>query len=113
VEDLKSKISGYSIDDGKTIQTIKEVYEKYNHLLEPHSAVAYNALQQYLSENPGKKGIILGTAHPIKFPDALEKATHIKIELPESLENLINKEKKSIEIQPDFAELKRFLLYKN
>lgn len=112
-EDLKSKISGYSIDDKKTLQTIKDVYEKYNYLLEPHSAVAYTAMQQYLSENPGKAGFILGTAHPVKFPDAVEMAAGTTIDLPESLENLIKKEKKSTEIQPDFAELKRFLLYKN
>lgn len=112
-EDLKNKISGYSIDNEKTLQTIKDVYEKYNYLLEPHSAVAYTAIEQYLSGNPGKKGFILGTAHPVKFPDAVEMATGTTIDLPESLENLMEKKKKSIEIQPDFAELKRFLLYKN
>lgn len=112
-EDVRNKISGYSIDDAKTLQSIQKVYEKYNYLLEPHSAVAYTAMEQYLKENPGKKGFILGTAHPVKFPDAVEKAVSIKIELPESLENLMQKEKKSIEIQPDFAELKRFLLNKN
>jgi threonine synthase len=112
-EDLKSKISGYSIDDEKTLQTIKEVYEQFNHLLDPHSAVAYNAMEQYLKENAGKKGFILGTAHPVKFPDAVEKATQIKIGVPESLEDLMKKEKKSTEIQPNFAELKRFLLNKN
>ena len=95
-ENLKNKISGYSIDDKKTLQTIKEVYEKYNYVLEPHSAVAYTAMEQYLKENPGKKGFILGTAHPVKFPDAVEKATQVKINLPESLENLMKKEKKSI-----------------
>ncbi|WP_415328840.1 threonine synthase [Chryseobacterium sp. MMS23-Vi53] len=112
-EDLKSKISGYSINDKKTLQTIKEVYEKYNYLLEPHSAVAYTAMEHYLKENPGKKGFILGTAHPVKFPDAVEKATQITIELPKALENLMKNEKKSTEIQPDFEELKRFLLNKN
>lgn len=112
-EDLKNKITGYSIDDEKTLQTIKEVYLKYNYLLEPHSAVAYTAMEQYLKENQGKKGFILGTAHPVKFPDAVEKAVSIKIDLPESLENLMKKEKKSVEIQPNFAELKRFLLNKN
>lgn len=110
---LRNKISGYSIDDKKTLETIKKVYEKDHYLFEPHSAVAYTAMEQYLSENPGKKGFILGTAHPVKFPDAVEKATHETIDLPESLESLMKKEKKSIEIQPDFAELKRFLLYKN
>lgn len=110
---LRNKISGYSIDDKKTLETIKKVYEKDHYLLEPHSAVAYTAMEQYLSKNPGKKGFILGTAHPVKFPDAVEKATHETIDLPESLESLMKKEKKNIEIQPDFAELKRFLLYKN
>jgi threonine synthase len=111
--DLKNKISGYSIDDETTLSTIKNVYEKYNYLLEPHSAVAYTALEQYLAENPEKKGFILGTAHPVKFPDAVEKATSVKINLPESLKDLMKKEKKSIEISSDFAELKRFLLNKN
>jgi threonine synthase len=110
---LKNKVSGYSINDEITLKTIKKVYEKYNYLLEPHSAVAYTALEQYLKDYPGKKGFILGTAHPVKFPDAVENAVHIKINLPESLEDLMKKEKKSIEIQPDFAELKRFLLNKN
>lgn len=110
---LRNKISGYSIDDKKTLETIKKVYEKDHYLLEPHSAVAYTAIEQYLSKNPGKKGFILGTAHPVKFPDAVEKATHTSIDFPESLESLMKKEKKSVEIQPDFAELKRFLLYKN
>ncbi|MPS65908.1 MAG: threonine synthase [Chryseobacterium sp.] len=112
-EDVKSKISGYSIDDDKTLQTIKEVYEKFNYLLDPHSSVAYTAMEQYLKENPGKKGFILATAHPVKFPDAVEMAAQVSIELPESLKDLMKKEKKSLKIQADFAELKRILLDKN
>ncbi|MCW3160075.1 threonine synthase [Chryseobacterium oryctis] len=112
-EELKNKISAYSINNEKTLQTIKEVYENYDYLLEPHGAVACSALNQYLKENPNRKGLILETAHPIKFPDAVEKAINIKNKLPESLSELMKKEKKSIEIRPDFEELKRFLLNKN
>lgn len=112
-EDVKSKISGYSIDDDKTLQTIKEVYEKFNYLLDPHSSVAYTAMEQYLKENPDKKGFILATAHPVKFPDAVEMAAQVSIQLPESLKDLMKKEKKSLKIQADFAELKRILLDKN
>ncbi len=112
-ENIKNTISGYSVDDEKTLQTIRKVYAKYHYLLEPHSAVAYAALEQYLEENPGKKGFILGTAHPVKFPEAIEKAVQIEIDIPGSLQGLMKKEKKSIEIQPDFAELKRFLLTKS
>lgn len=112
-QNLQHTISGYSINNEETLHIIREVYEKDNYLLEPHGAVAYAALEKYLTENPNKKGFILETAHPVKFPDAVEKATNIKIELPESLQDLMKKDKKSTEIAPDFEELKRFLLNKN
>ncbi|SFN15617.1 threonine synthase [Chryseobacterium oleae] len=112
-EDLKNMISGYSVDDESTLKTITEVYEKYGYILDPHSAVAFTSLEQYLNENPGKKGFILGTAHPVKFPEAAEKAAHIRIDIPEALNDLMKKEKKTVEIHADFEELKRFLLNKN
>lgn len=110
---LKNMITGYSTDDESTLQTIKEVYGKYGYILDPHSAVAFASLEKYLHENPGKKGFILGTAHPVKFPEAVEKAAHIKIEIPETLNDLMKQEKKTVEIHADFEELKRFLLNKN
>jgi threonine synthase len=111
-EALKNKISAYSIDDDETMNIITEVYKKYGYILEPHSAVAFAAMKQYLQENPEQKGFILGTAHPVKFPDAVEKAIHTQIEIPESLNNLMKKEKKTVEINSDFEELRRFLLHK-
>ncbi|BAP33257.1 threonine synthase [Chryseobacterium sp. StRB126] len=112
-DSLRNKISGYSIDDKKTMQTIKEVYTRDHYILDPHSAVAFASLEQYLKENPGKKGFILGTAHPVKFPDAVENAIKTEIEIPQSLSALMKKEKKTVEINTDFEELKRFLLDKN
>lgn len=112
-DSLKNTISGYSTDDQETMHTITKVYNKYHYILDPHSAVAFTSLEQYLKENPGKKGFILGTAHPVKFPDAVEKAIKTKIEIPQSLEDLMKKEKKTVEINSDFEELKRFLLNKN
>lgn len=109
---LKNKISGYSVDDKKTIQTIREVYNRDHCILEPHSAVAFAALEEYIKENPGKKGFILGTAHPVKFPDAVESAIQAKIEIPQSLNDLMKKKKKTVEINSDFEELRRFLLNK-
>lgn len=110
---LKNKISGNSIDDQETMNTITEVHEKYGYVLDPHSAVAFASLERYLSENSNQKGFILGTAHPVKFPDAVEKATQTTIEIPDSLNALMKKEKKTVEINSDFEELKRFLLDKN
>ncbi|WP_312993218.1 threonine synthase [Chryseobacterium flavum] len=111
-EALKNKISAYSINDNQTMSTITEVYEKYGYILEPHSAVAYAAMIQYLQENPEQKGFILGTAHPVKFPEAVEKAIYSQIVIPESLNELMKKKKKTVEINSDFEELRRFLLHK-
>lgn len=110
---MKNKISGYSISDSETLRTISDLFHRYNYLTDPHGAVAFNALEKYLDENPGKKGIILGTAHPVKFPDAIEKAIHTAVDIPKSLDHLMKMEKKTTEIDPDFEELKRFLLNKN
>lgn len=109
---LKNTVSAYSVNDKETINTITKIYQKYNYLLDPHTAVAFASLEKYLEENPGKKGFILGTAHPVKFPDAVEKAIHTSIQIPGSLNELMKKEKKTVEINSDFEELKRFLLHK-
>jgi len=110
--EFENKISGFSIDDAETLKTISEVYEKSGYILEPHGAVAYASLQKYLNENIDKKGFILETAHPVKFPEAVEKAIGKIIEVPENLNELMQKDKKTVEIKPDFEELKRFLLKK-
>lgn len=111
--DLQNKISGYSVNDEETLKTIAKIYDQYGYILEPHGAVAYAALDYYLEKNPEEKGFILETAHPVKFPEAVEEAIHVKIKIPESLEGLMNQEKKTVKINPDFKELKRFLLNKN
>ncbi len=59
-----------------------------------------------------QKGFILETAHPVKFPDAVEQAIGENIVLPSELEILMKQEKKSVEMSPDFVDLKTFLLQK-
>ncbi|MGB3947178.1 MAG: threonine synthase [Bacteroidia bacterium] len=108
---IKNFISAYSINDEETAETIKRIYKKYGYLLEPHGAVAYKGLETYLEQNPNKKGIILETAHPIKFDDVVKKIiNNDAIELPESVKHLLELKKKSVLIKPDFNELKAFLM---
>lgn len=108
--ELASKLSAYKITDAETVATIKEVYEKENYLLDPHGAVGYLALKMFLNNNPGLKGIFLETAHPIKFPDAVESATQKKMEIPEAMLPMMNAVKKSVKIRPSYYLLKEYLL---
>lgn len=113
VEMMKQKnisISADTITDDETVKTIQKVYHQYNYLLDPHGAVAYAALEKYLEKNPGKKGIFLETAHPVKFPDVIESSLGIKVPVPESLGSLLQQQKQSILINNSFHELKAFLL---
>jgi len=109
-KDLKNTLSSVSISDEETRQTIKEVYEKDSYLLDPHGAVAYNALKKYLERHPHQKGLILETAHPVKFYDVVEPVINEKIPIPKSVEGILSKEKISTLMEPGFAKFKEFLL---
>lgn len=108
--DLKTKLSSYSINDTDTVATIKDVYQQYNYLLDPHGAVGYLALTKYLDAHPSQKGIFLETAHPVKFPDAVEETVGKKIDIPFSLKEIMNKQKKSILVKANYDELKKYLM---
>jgi threonine synthase len=108
--ELKEHISSFSISDEETLTIIKEVYHQYNYLLDPHGAVGYLSLQRYLSKHRKEKGYFLETAHPTKFPEAAEKAIGEKIRIPESIENIMKKEKQSFVIPSDYSQLKNILL---
>jgi threonine synthase len=109
-ETLKEKISGYTVTDDLTRQTIATVYQQDGYTLDPHGAVAYYALQDYLSKHPEQKGFILETAHPVKFPDTVEAVIGEKLEVPDAAKHLFVLEKKSIPMNASFAALKEWLL---
>jgi threonine synthase len=110
--ELKNTLSSFSISDEETRKTIKEVYQKENYLLDPHGAVAYFALHHYLKNHSNQKGFFLETAHPVKFFDVVEPVIQKEIEIPENVRSILKKEKLSISMNPDFKELKEYLLKK-
>jgi threonine synthase len=107
---LKNNLSAYTVTDKETVETIRKVFGTHQYLLDPHGAVAYLAMEKYLQANSGKKGFILETAHPVKFPEAVEKAISRKVPVPDGLAGLMKKEKRSLEMEPVFSDLKDFLI---
>ncbi|MEO8854185.1 MAG: threonine synthase [Ginsengibacter sp.] len=111
-DDLKNILSSDSISDDKTIQTIKDVFYNQNYLLDPHGAVAFYALNEYLNNHPESTGYFLETAHPVKFYDVVEPLIEKKIPVPESVINILDKEKLSVKMKPSFNLLREYLLSK-
>jgi len=108
--DLQKNLSSFSFSDEETLTAIREVYQQYNYLLDPHGAVGYLSLQKYLSYHTGKKGIFLETAHPVKFPEAVENAIENKVEIPSSIISLLKLEKKSVKMKAEYNFLKEYLM---
>jgi len=110
--ELKNNLSSYSVTDDETLATIKRVFDKDDYTLDPHGAVGYLALEKYLNDHPDKKGLFLETAHPVKFPDAVENMTGKKLEIPSAIRSIMSAEKKSILMNSAFNDLKGYLLTK-
>lgn len=110
IDDLKHQLSGYTIDDDTTRETIRSVYRKYNYLLDPHGAVGFKALENYQEQYPERKGIVLETAHPVKFPGEIEAITGKPVEIPASVAGIMNRKKQSTLIEPSFNDVKEYLL---
>lgn len=86
---LSSKMS-----EEEVLETIKKVHEKFDIVLDPHSAIGYGAIDKV---NISGNNIVLATAHPCKFPDAIKNAINLKAELPKELMYILN-EKENFDI---------------
>jgi threonine synthase len=82
------------MNENEVLDTIKEVYTKYDIILDPHSAIGFGALSKI---NIDGNNIVLVTAHPCKFPDAIDKSIGIKPGLPDELKYIMN-EKENYDI---------------
>lgn len=105
---VKESVLAVSIGDAATKETMHQVYAAHDYVLDPHSAVAYRALEDYLDENPGDKGILVSTAHPVKFPETVEEQIGRPIDHPQ-LAALRNRPLFKIKMANDYARLKEYL----
>jgi threonine synthase len=111
---IQKNIYSKSYNDDQTISAIKEVYEKFNYVIDPHGAVGYLASKDFL-EKYGEDNLIitLETAHPSKFVDIVKTALGIEVEIPNRLKECLKKEKKSVQLTNKFDEVKDFILNMN
>ena len=105
---IAAEISGCTYTDEQISETLHDCYKKNHYLLDPHGAVGYRALSEYLQ--PDEVGVFLETAHPAKFKDTVEKIIGDKVEIPAKLQAFMKGEKKSVAMTKDFADFKSFLM---
>ena len=107
---LSAVFSSYSISEDLTKSTLQSIYKNYHYLLDPHGAVGFIALEQYLQSYPEQKGIVLETAHPVKFYDAVELLIGELVPIPVSIQHQLTLQKNSIKMEAQSEILNSFLL---
>jgi threonine synthase len=105
---FRENVKGYFYTDEQTVEAIQAIQPK-GYTLDPHGAVGYLGLKDFMAENPGYVGVFLETAHPGKFRDVVEEALEEKLILPERLAAFLEGEKKVIPMGKSFEEFKVFL----
>ena len=109
---LKKLIKAYSFTDAETLNAVQMIFERFNYVVCPHTAIAWLAIQRWRTENISDHAlaVFLSTAHPCKFPDVFpdEVAKHIVV--PEEVRNLTAKSRLVVMMGNDFGSFKRHLL---
>ncbi|MDB3995376.1 threonine synthase [Candidatus Pelagibacter sp.] len=82
LDKIKADFLSARMSEEEVLKTISKVYEKFKIVLDPHSAIGYGAFDKI---NLDGNNIVLATAHPCKFPDAIKKAINLKEDLPKEL----------------------------
>ena len=94
------------LDDDATIAEIRRVYDATEMLIDPHTATGTAAAHALASELPI---VTLATAHPAKFPDAVERATGSRPVLPHHLADLFDRPERIVELRNDLADVEAYV----
>ena len=106
---LSRKLTTYSYCDQATRSAMHELYTTHGYTADPHGAIAYLGLKEYLKDKPDSYGVFLETAHPVKFLPTVEPISGKITQYPEQINSLITKQKMATSIST-YEELKAFLL---
>jgi threonine synthase len=111
VEALRRDVLGNRQDDAATRLAIRQVYERYGYVVDPHTAVGVMGLWE-ARKTLGKEapGIVLSTAHPVKFREHVEPLLGLEIEVPERLAACLERPGRAEPMANDATALKKLLI---
>jgi threonine synthase len=109
LERIRAELDGYRTTGAQAQATMSEVWRRCSYLLDPHTSVAVHAAKRALLGDPATPMIVLATAHPAKFPDAVFAATGLRPPLPAHLEGLMTRKERVTALGNDLAAVEGFV----
>ncbi len=105
---MRSLFDAGRVDEPGTLAAIADCRRRFGETIDPHTAVGYAVAQQH-RRDPAIPMVVLATAHPAKFPDAVEKATGVRPPLPARLGDLMDRAERVDGLRNDIDELKAMI----
>ena len=96
-----------AVDENETVGMIKTINDKYKIVVDPHTAVGIGAVKKLGLE---KNCVVLSTAHPCKFPKAIEDAISKTENLPDSLKYVNDRKEKFELLSNDIEKVKKYVM---
>ncbi len=107
---IRWEISSWSFDDIMTRKMISQIFNEYDYIIDPHTAVGILGLEKYqeghLSTLPG---VVISTAHPAKFPESVEPVIGEKIPVPPQLAQYLKREKQATPMSTEYEDFRQYL----
>jgi threonine synthase len=109
LERIRADFRAERIDETACAAEMARTHRESGITLDPHSAIGVAAARRALARSPATPIVALGTAHPAKFPDAVEAATGLRPSLPPHLAGLMERKESIVALPDDRAAVARYL----
>jgi len=106
LDKVKLNFLSSRMNEEEVLKNIKLVYEKFDIVLDPHSAIGYGAFDKV---NLNGNNIVLATAHPCKFPEAIKNSINLKVDLPDELKFIMDEKEKYDIIENNVDKVKQHI----
>ncbi len=105
---MKQVFDGHRLDDAGTLKIMAELFRESGNLIDPHSAIGV-AAGRAKRRDRAIPMVAVATAHPAKFPDAVERATGVRPALPPALADLLSRPERLDELPNDLGAVEAYL----
>jgi threonine synthase len=106
---IREEFSATAVDEASVAAEMAETYQATGYVLDPHTAVGTRAGRALLKARPETPVVALSTAHPAKFPDAVERATGVRPTLPPHMADLMERRESFTVLPNDQSAVERFI----
>ncbi len=106
---IRAEFDATSVGEAETTDEISRTWREAGYVLDPHTATGVRAARAKLAVDPATPVVALATAHPAKFPEAIERAIGQRPRLPDSIAGRLDRPERFVILENDQARVAAFI----